>query len=172
MENRARIKLIAAMGINQVIGDQNRLPWHLPAEWDYFREVTRDHIFIMGRKSYFNEDALLSEQHNYVISRQESLPISGNTSLVGSLEEALDATRAEQAVFILGGASIFGIALPYADQLYLSVIHGLFPGDAYFPTINWPEWKLVQAQRRLRDDQHSHTFSMNVYHRIKPFGKT
>lgn len=171
MQNRPRIKMIAAMGINRVIGANNQLPWHLPAEWEYFRAVTKGHVFIMGRKSYFNPDALLSDQHNYVISRQADLTVSGNTSVASSLEEAIEAVRAEDAVFVLGGGSIFTAALPYADELYLTIIHGVFDGDAYFPQLDWSKWRFVEGRRHVRDEQHSHTFSMNVYHRIKPFNE-
>lgn len=156
------------MGIKQVIGSNNRLPWHLPDEWEYFKEVTKNHVFIMGRKSYFNPDALLSDKYNYVISRQNKLAINGNTSQVWSLEEAFVATRTEEAVFVLGGGSIFTAALPYADRLYLTIIHAVFAGDTHFPAIDWSKWRFAEGKRHLRDERHAHTFSMNVYDRIKP----
>ncbi len=168
MHNRPRIKMIAAMGINRVIGANNQLPWHLPAEWEYFRAVTKGHVFIMGRKSYFNPDALLSDRYNYVVSRQPNLAVSGNTSVASSLEVAIDAAGAEDSIFVLGGGSIFTAALPYADELYLTIIHDVFSGDTYFPQLNWSQWRFVTGKRHMRDEEHSHTFSMNIYHRIKP----
>ena len=165
MSDRPQLKLIAAMDIEQVIGADNRLPWHLPADWENFRAVTADHVFIMGRKSYFNDDALLSEKHNYVISRQSSLSLEANSTLVNSLDEALQLCAKEEAVFVLGGASIFELALPTADYLYLTIIHAIFRGDAHFPPIDWSSWTLRESRRYLKDEAHNYNFAMNIYER-------
>ncbi|MEL6656624.1 MAG: dihydrofolate reductase [Bacteroidota bacterium] len=166
MPNSPQLNLIAAMSVNHVIGNKNRLPWHLPADWKNFKQVTAGHVFIMGRKSYFNEDALLSDKHNYVISRQTNLDLPDHSTQVGSLAEAIQHCADKQAVFILGGASIFDLAIAQADFLYLTIVHGIFPGDASFPTINWRQWEYIKGQRHLADQQHSHNFAMNIYRRL------
>ncbi len=131
------------MSINHVIGHNNRLPWHLPADWENFKRVTAGHVFIMGRKSFFNDDALVSDRHNFIISRQKKLELPAHSTRVGSLAEAIQQCAGEQAVFVLGGASIFNLAIAQADFLYLTIVHDIFPGDAFFPSINWAEWKYI-----------------------------
>ena len=165
MGNTPQLKLIAAMSINHVIGNDNRLPWHLPGDWENFQRVTAGHIFIMGRKSFFNEDALVSDRHNYIISRQTELDLPTNSTRVASLEEAIKQCADEEAVFILGGASIFTAAIAQADYLYLTIVHDIFSGDAFFPSINWSQWEYLHGSRHPQDKHHSHAFAMNVYQR-------
>lgn len=153
------------MSLNRVIGQDNHLVWDLPADWENFRRITEGSIFIMGRKSYEAEDALISDRHNLILSRQEDLTLGANSAQVQSLEQALEQTRSEEEVFILGGASIFAQALPLADYLYLTIVHDFFEGDAFFPEVDWRNWRLVKSSRHQQDERHDHIFSMNEYER-------
>lgn len=161
----ARVSLIAAMSLNHVIGEENHLVWDLPADWENFKQVTEGHIFIMGRKSYQAEDALTSDRHNLILSRQKDLSLGENSEQVQSLEQALSLTSSEEEVFILGGASIFEQALPLADYLYLTIVHDFFEGDAFFPFVDWRNWHLVKSRLHMKDERHDHIFAMNEYRR-------
>lgn len=167
------------MSLNHTIGLNNQLPWHLPAEWAYFKASTTGRPFIMGRKSFDSPDALLSDKHNYILSRQRDLFMEeDNVTVVSSMEEALKLNKKEKEIFILGGASVFEQMLGQADYLYLTLVHELIEGDAFFPSINWFEWELIRGNRYKKDGQNKFTFSMNVYRskkarnqdEIKPFG--
>lgn len=155
------------MSINHVIGQQNRLPWRLPADWENFHRLTAGHVFIMGRKSYFNEDALISDRHNFVLTRQGDLPVGPNATAVNSLTKALASCADEPAVFVLGGASVFTEAIKQADRLYLTIVHGVFAGDAFFPSVDWTEWRYEAGQFHPKDEKHEYAFAMNVYQRIR-----
>ncbi|MCB0635498.1 MAG: dihydrofolate reductase [Lewinella sp.] len=161
------IALIAAMDLHRLIGAGNRLPWHLPADWAHFQAVTDGKPFIMGRKSYQAVDALISSYRNIILTSKAELPTEAHTALAGSLEEALAMLADEPEVFILGGASVFEQALPMADYLYLTIVHGFFEGDAYFPKVDWTEWTLVRSRRHYADAENSHTMALNEYQRRK-----
>jgi dihydrofolate reductase len=162
------IALIAAMDLHHLIGTRNRLPWHLPADWENFHRVTEGKPFIMGRKSYEAEDALISSYRNIILTSRTDLPLGeAHTELAGSLDEALDLLAGEPVIFILGGASVFEQALPRADYLYLTIVHGFFAGDAYFPPIDWTDWALVRSRRHYADARNSHTMALNEYQRRK-----
>jgi dihydrofolate reductase len=161
----ATVSLIAAMSLNHVIGQENHLVWNLPADWENFQRVTEGHIFIMGRKSYQAEDALISDRHNLILSRQENLSLGENSEQVQSLEQALEHTRGEEEIFILGGASVFEQALPLADYLYLTIVHDFFDGDAFFPVVDWRNWQLTKSRLHRKDERHDYTFAMNEYQR-------
>lgn len=161
----AKVSLIAAMSLNRVIGLDNHLVWDLPADWENFRRVTEGHVFIMGRKSYEAEDALISDRYNLILSRQKNLELGEKCEQVLSLEQALAQSREEEEVFILGGASIFEQALPFADYIYLTIVHDFFEGDAYFPEVDWRNWRLTKSHLHQKDERHAHFFAMNEYER-------
>lgn len=160
-----RIALIAAMGENRVIGIQNRLPWNLPADWENFRRVTAGAPFLMGRHSFETEDALWSDYRNVVISRSPQLQLPAHTQQAFSVEEGLHLLGDEPLVFILGGASIFEQTQHLANYMYLTIVHGIFEGDAFFPEVVWSEWELVHSKRHEADQRHAYAFSLNEYQR-------
>lgn len=158
-----RIAAIAAMSENRVIGLDNKLPWTLPDDWANFRRVTAGKPFIMGRKSFQAEDALISDYRNVVITTQEALNVPGHTRIANSPEAALEQLREEPEIFILGGATIFEQMMPWINYLYLTIVHHTFEGDAFFPEINWDNWTLTRSVYHDTDERHAYTFSLNEY---------
>lgn len=165
MSTRPHLYIIAAMSENQVIGQDNRLPWHLPDEWAHFRKVTDGKPFLQGRKSFEAADALHSSFRNVVLSRNENLAKTDKTERAGDLTEGLALLKDENEVFVLGGASVFEQALPLVEKLYLTIVHTTVEGDAYFPKLNWDEWKLISSEFHDKDERHAYSFSMNLYAR-------
>jgi dihydrofolate reductase len=163
LTQQPHLYLIAAMSENGVIGQFNRLPWHLPDEWAHFRKVTEGKAFIQGRKSFEAADALHSSYKNVVLSRNEDLKSSAKTVRAGDLNEGIALLKDENEVFVLGGASVFEQALPLAEKLYLTIVHTTLEGDAYFPKINWDEWELISSEYHKTDERHDYAFSMNLY---------
>lgn len=138
---------IAACSQNHVIGTQGGLPWNIPEDMKFFRDTTKGHIMIMGRKTFdsFNGRALPNRYH-IVVTRQpekQSFPSMEKSPVVfmASLEEALKhaqsltATWGEE-VFIIGGGEIYKQAMPYTDKILLTLIHREFPGDTFYPQID------------------------------------
>ena len=163
MTTKKGLFIIAAMSENQVIGQKNRLPWHLPDEWVHFRKVTDGKPFIQGRKSFEAADALHSSYKNVVLSRNENLENFDKTERAADLNEGIALLKDENEVFVLGGASVFEQALPLVEKLYLTIVHTTIEGDAYFPAINWDEWELISSEFHPTDERHQYSFSMNLY---------
>ncbi len=159
----SKIYLIAAMSENQVIGINDKLPWHLPDEWENFRRITNGKPFITGRKSYQAPDALHSTYRDVVLtSHKDILP---DIEHAENLDAALKMLENEAEIFILGGASVFRAAIHLADRIYLTVVHTHIEGDAFFPNIKSDEWDLETSEYHEADDEHLYAFSMNVLNR-------
>lgn len=134
------ISLIAAMSRNRVIGAAGKLPWHLPEDLKYFRKITSGHPVIMGRKTFESIGKLLPGRLNIIVTRNPEFHVSGQASLVSSLEQAFEQCRGltplPDEIFVIGGAEIYAQALKWADRLYLTLIDLDVEGDARFPECN------------------------------------
>ncbi len=155
--------LIVAIAKNHVIGKDNQLIWHLPADLKYFKRVTLGHTIIMGRKTYDSMGKPLPNRTNVVITRQQDFHPDG-VIVKSSLEEALKGLQLDE-VFIIGGGEIFKHALPLMDKLYVTEIDHDFDGDVFFPPINLDVWKLEEAHPQEKDDKNPYNFSFNIYTR-------
>lgn len=159
------LSIIVAVAENGVIGYQNKLPWHLPADTNYFRNKIKNKAVIMGRKSYESPNAELSQKKNVIITRQKNLHLSPNTFLASSIIEAVEMLQDEEEVFILGGQSIYKQSLSIIHKLYYTRVYGNFEGDAFFPAIDWQQWHLESKETFEADAEHSHKYSFEVYTR-------
>lgn len=140
MPHAARICLIAAMAANRVIGRDNALPWHLPADLKRFKALTMGHPVLMGRKTYESIGKPLPGRRNLVITRNRGYSAPG-CEAVHSLDEALAACGDAQDVYVIGGAQLYREALPHAQCLELTEIHAAFDGDAVFPPFAPEQWR-------------------------------
>lgn len=161
-----RISLIAAMSENRAIGLKGRLPWpHLPNDWANFFKVTEGCRMIMGRKSYDTPDRLWSKAGNFVITRQADFPLDEGFERASSLEEALAYCKEDNEVFVIGGEEIFRQALPIADCIHLTLVHGVFEGDAFFPAFNEANFYIKSRQEFPADSSHLYSYEFLVYER-------
>ena len=161
------IALIAALAKNRVIGDQNRLLWHLPEDMRYFRDTTRGNPVIMGRKTWESLPSAfrpLPGRANFVVSRNLAYQAEG-ARLCGSLDAAIEQAQATRAteIFIIGGAEIYRQALPKADRLYLTEIEQDFVGDAIFPEFSASLWHEIARRTPPLASVTSLSFSFVVY---------
>ena len=159
------VSLIAAISENRVIGVQNRLPWHLPADLQNFKKITKGKKFIMGRKSYEAEDKLCSDLGNVVITRQRDYKVAEGDITAISLQQAIEKLRGEHEVFVLGGAEIFKQAIERADNLYITLVHAKFIGDAFFPEIDTEIWSVMNEVDHKADDFNPYDYSFVKYGR-------
>lgn len=142
------IALIAAMGLNRVIGRDNQLPWHLPEDLKYFRSMTWGKPIVMGRKTFESLGRPLPGRANIVISNQGGLRIPG-ASVQPSIEAALDQAATQAAldgvdeIMVIGGETLYRQLLDRADRLYLTLVDAEPEGDAWFPVVNPDDWRLV-----------------------------
>lgn len=139
-----KVSIIAAMAQNRVIGRGDRLPWHIPQDFKWFRTHTEGRSVIMGRKTYESIGRTLPGRRNLVLSTRPGFSVPGAENHA-SLEAALEscAARGEKEVFIIGGEKLYRESLPHSDRIYLTVIHSDFEGDAFFPEIPEGEFNTV-----------------------------
>ncbi|MFP4286833.1 MAG: dihydrofolate reductase [Candidatus Izemoplasmataceae bacterium] len=156
------ISLIVAHDPNGLIGHKGRLPWHYKEDLVYFKKVTLGHTCLMGRVTF--ESILktlkkpLPNRNNIVVSRQR-LNYQGIT-VIHDLEAFLKANQeTDEEIFVIGGALIYKMALPYAEKLYITKIHEVFKGDTYFPTYNADDFTLT-----FKEEKEALTFL--IYERV------
>lgn len=160
-----RIALIWAMADNRVIGAGNRLPWKLPADMRWFRRHTLGKPILMGRKTFESFGARpLPERLNIVISRDPNYRAPG-ALVVTDIDAALAAAGDVPEVMIIGGASLYAQALPFADRLYVTLVHARPEGDTRFPELELENWREVQREERPADAANPHPLSFLVYER-------
>lgn len=156
------IALIAAAGENGELGKDNDLVWHLPDDFKRFKRLTTGHHIIMGRKTFESFPKLLPNRTHVVITRQENYKKSG-VIVVQSLERALEFTKEDTEIYIIGGGEIFQMALDVADKIELTRVHGTFEADAFFPEIDPSTWQLVAEDFHEKDEKHNYAFSYLTY---------
>lgn len=144
------LALIVCYATNRVIGRDGDLPWRYAEDLKHFKRMTMGHAILMGRKTYESIGRALPGRRSLVITRQEGFVAEG-CEVFGSLEEAIEAARASDACpFVIGGASIYERALPFASSLYVTEVQHEVPGDVFFPSIDESLWR--ESERRLSTD--------------------
>lgn len=136
-----KLVVIAAIARNGVIGQDNRLPWHLPEDLVHFKALTTGHAVIMGRKTWESlppKFRPLPGRTNIVVTRDAAYRADG-ALVTASLPAAIAAAGANDA-FAIGGAEIYAQALALADRLELTEVDAVYPGDAYFPDFRRDAW--------------------------------
>ena len=158
--------MIAALANNRVIGKDNKTPWHLPADLQFFKKTTMGYPIIMGRKTYDSIGRALPGRLNIILSRDENLVIDGCT-VVNSLESALLVAQDFEEVFITGGSHLYNKFLEHADRLYLTLINKEFEGDTFFPDYTQYKWKQVQKVEHDADDKNPHPYTFLTLDRLR-----
>lgn len=160
-----KLSIITAVAANGVIGLRNGLPWKLPADLKFFKQTTSGHTLIMGRKTWESlGGGPLPNRRHLVITRQAGYGAPG-IETAPSIEAALKMTAGESEVFVVGGAEIYKLALPLADRLYWTRIDVQPEGDAWFPEVDWSQWRLVEKHPGRRDEQNPYFHSFECYQR-------
>ncbi|MBC3765389.1 type 3 dihydrofolate reductase [Neptunicella marina] len=152
------ISMIAAMANNRVIGADNKMPWHLPADLKHFKQVTLGHPVVMGRKTYDSIGKALPGRLNVVITRDSAFK-PDDATVVTSPEAALKLLKDQTEVMIIGGGSIYQHFLPDCHRLYLTFIDLEVEGDTCFPDYaKSASWKQVEQQQNLADDKNPYNY--------------
>jgi len=159
------ISLIFAIGKNNAIGYNNKLPWYLPADFAYFKRVTMGRPVIMGRKTFESIGKPLPGRINIVITRSTSFSRDG-CIVVDSVDKAIEYTK-DKETFIIGGLEIYRSFLPLADKLYITEIDEDFEADTFFPEIDYSRWKLVESRPGVKDEKNLFDYKFLVYEAIK-----
>jgi dihydrofolate reductase len=160
------LSMIVAATENDVIGKDGKMPWRLPAESRYFRDTTKGHPVITGRKNYEAMGRPLPDRLNIVITRQEDYEVPDGVIVVHSLKEARELPQVKSAgeVFIIGGAQIYDEATPQADRLYLTTIHTKMDGDTFF-RYNPGDWQLESSDFHPADEENRYAYTIKLLKR-------
>jgi len=161
-----KISCIVATAKNNVIGKDNQIPWHLPADLKYFKKTTTGHHILMGRNCFESIGRALPKRTNVIITRDMFYTVS-NCLIAHSVGEALSIAEAngEEEVFIIGGGQIYEQTIDLWDKLYLTEVDLEVEGDVFFPQIDMSEWKLSKKQDCLKDEKNTHNYSFRQYER-------
>lgn len=149
------ISLIAAMDKNRLIGVNNQLPWHLPADLAYFKRTTLGKPVLMGRKTYESIGRPLPGRTNLVLTRNDDYKPEGIIS-VSSLDEAISRIADAEELVIMGGSSVYEMLLPEVERMYLTYVQAEFEGDAWFPEFEDSDWKEVSAEEHYPDEKNNY----------------
>lgn len=160
------ISLIAAIGKNYELGKKSSLLWHMPADMKHFRETTRGHTVIMGRKTFESIGKPLPNRRNIVVTRDRAYSAAG-IEVVHSLDEAVNKFPGPEEVFVIGGAEIYKQAMEVADRLYITYVGGDFPdADAFFPEIIPIVWNEVSREEHKKDSENPFDYVFSFYERF------
>ncbi len=166
------LSLIAACARNRIIGRDNKMPWHLPADLKHFKAVTMSHPVIMGRKTFESILASLGKplpgRSNIIVSRNTQFKADGCIT-VNSLEAAIAACATATEAFVIGGGEIYRQALPLARRIYLTQIDADFEGDARFPEFGEAGWcEVARTALPAGEDGFAHAYAFVTYEKSAP----
>lgn len=135
---------------NRVIGLDNDMPWHLPADLAHFKQTTMGKPIVMGRKAHEAIGRPLPGRHNIVMSRNPEYRATG-CDVVHSVEQAIAAAGAVEEVAVIGGEDIYRLFLPMTNLIHLTLIHAQIEGDTWFPELDMDTWQIVTQRERPAD---------------------
>jgi dihydrofolate reductase len=159
------LSMIVAHADNRIIGKNNDMPWHLPADLAYFKKITLGKPIIMGRKTYESIGRPLPGRQNIVISRDENYQAAGIDS-VTSVEQAISLAGEVDEVMVIGGGAIYAHCLPFANRLYITHIKSNIEGDTQFPeydVVN--DWQLTQSEQLSANKNNVFDLDFCIYDR-------
>ncbi len=153
------VAIVVAVADNNVIGKDNQLIWHLPADLKHFKNLTMGHPMIMGRKTFDSIGKPLPGRTSIIITRQQDFKAEG-CIVVNSVQEAIArACELDDTVCIIGGAEIYKQAMPLVDTIFLTRVHHTFEGDTFFPQIQPEDWETVSEAQYEPDEKNKYKYS-------------
>ncbi len=162
------LSIITAMDRNRLIGNDNGLPWHLPADFAWFKQVTMGKPIVMGRKTWESIGRPLPGRTNIVLTRNPELKLAG-AHCVNSLAAAKRLVEKAPELMIIGGSAVYEMAMPLVQRLYVTHIDGEFEGDAWFP--QWgDEWYKLSSQYHPADDKNACDCEFAIYEKAMAAG--
>lgn len=162
------ISIIVATSLNNAIGKNNQLLWHLPADLKFFKATTMGCPVIMGRKTFQSIGRTLPGRKNVVITKDKNFNSDHQFDIVvvSSIDEALIKMHAEKEVFIIGGGEIYNQTIGITDLIYRTIVNTTIDGDVYFSEINKDEFNLVWEEKHEADEKNKFDYTYQKFERI------
>ena len=158
------ISIIVAITENNIIGWNNEMPWHLPADLKYFRQKTTGHYIVMGRKTFesIGGGRPLPNRTSIIITSQQDYKAEG-CLIAHSLDEAIAMAEGQDELFIIGGKQVYNQALSIANKMYLTRIHTSIDGDTSFPNYDFSQWEMTSYKEQEADEKNAYAMSFLVF---------
>lgn len=161
------LSIIVAKASNNVIGKDNSLIWHLPEDLKRFKKLTTGHTIIMGRKTFESLGRILPNRKHVILCNDMQMNIEDeNVEILEDISRLDKYINSEDENFIIGGATIYRLLMPYANKMYITEINKEFDGDVSFPEINEEEWKVTDVEKGLKDEKNPYDYNYVTYVRV------
>ena len=158
------LSIIVAKAKNNVIGKDNKLLWHIPEDLKRFKSLTTGHTIIMGRKTFYSIGRVLPNRKHVVLTHNPDFKVHDeNVEIVHSIDEIKKYIESDEENFVIGGAMIYNLLMPYVTKMYITEIDKNFEGDSVFPPVNLEKWKEV---KRVESKDDNLEYSFVDYERI------
>lgn len=158
------LSIIVAKAKNNIIGKENKLIWHLPDDLRRFKELTTGHNIIMGRKTFESLGKVLPNRKHIVFTQNPDFKIdNSNVQIVHSMFEIQEYIESKKENFVIGGAMIYNLLMPYVTKMYITEINKDFDGDTFFPKINTEVWKEVSREKGPKDEKNNLDYDYVIY---------
>ena len=142
------LSIVVAKAKNNIIGKDNKLLWHLPEDLKRFKQLTTGHVIIMGRKTFKSLGRVLPNRKHVIFSKNPDFKVDDpNVEIVNSMLQIQEYIENEEENFVIGGAMIYNLLMPYVKKMYVTEIDKDFDGDTFFPKIQENLWKEVKREK-------------------------
>ena len=160
------LSIIVAKAQNNIIGKNNKLLWHISEDLKRFKDLTTGHTIIMGRKTFESLGRVLPNRKHIVFTQNSDFKVNDeNVKIVHSMLEIQEYIENKEENFVIGGAMIYNLLMPYVNKMYITEIHKDFEGDTVFPKINLDIWKEVSREKGEDIEQNDLEYDFVVYER-------
>ena len=161
------LSIIVAKAKNNAIGKDNQLLWHLSDDLKRFKKLTTGHTIIMGRKTFDSLGRVLSNRKHIVFTQNPDFKVNDeNVEVVHSMLQIQEYIENEEEAFVIGGAVIYNLLMPYAKKMYITEIDKEFDGDVFFPRIDEEKWKEVSREKGPEDGENDFVYAYVTYEKI------
>lgn len=158
------LSIIVAKAKNNVIGKDNKLLWHISEDLKRFKKLTTGHTIIMGRKTFDSLGRVLPNRKHVVLSHNPDFKVQDeNVEIVHSIDDIKKYIDSSEENFVIGGAMIYNLLMPYVTKLYITEIDKNFDGDSIFPKIDLEKWKEIS---RVKSEENGLEFTFVDYEKI------
>lgn len=158
------LSTIVAIANNNVIGKDNKLIWHLPEDLKRFKQITTGKNIIMGRKTFESLGRVLPNRKHIILCNDMEMDIDNeNVEILDDISKLDKYINSDEENFVIGGATIYKLLMPYVNKLYITKINEDFVGDVYFPEIKEEEWKEISKEKGLKNDENPYDYEYIIY---------
>ena len=158
------LSTIVAIANNNVIGKDNKLIWHLPEDLKRFKQITTGKNIIMGRKTFESLGRVLPNRKHIILCNDMEMDIDNeNVEILDDISKLDKYINSGEENFVIGGATIYKLLMPYVNKLYITKINHDLEGDVYFPEIKETEWKEISKEKGLKNDENPYDYEYITY---------